>query len=173
MLQSSCGHLPLRVGDDFLEGEENIRIRLVQVGRDAYDASLEAFSRPLMSLVEYSLDEEGHMTVENDKARWYRYIDLTSQTEALFRFIERTIDAELVEELAFLAHYDRTKKAIQDIVDMPDHQIDLFIRVCLQNNGRLSSPKRTSRFSSLSDEEVARMELAVQRGYAGDGEIHE
>ncbi len=37
-----------------------------------YDASLEAFSRPLMSLVEYSLDEDGRMTVENDTARWYR-----------------------------------------------------------------------------------------------------
>ena len=97
-----------------------------------YDASLEAFSRPLMPLVEYALDEEGHMTVENDTARWYGYIDMTPQAESLFRYIERTIDTELVEELAFLANYDRTKKAIQEIVDMPDRQIDLFIRVCLQ-----------------------------------------
>ena len=64
-----------------------------------YDASLEAFSRPLMTLVEYSLDEEGRMTVHNDTARWYRYIDMTPQAEALFRFIEQTIDTELVEEL--------------------------------------------------------------------------
>jgi hypothetical protein len=35
-----------------------------------------------------------------------------------------------------MAHYDRSKKAIQEIVDMPDRQIDLFIRVCLQDNGR-------------------------------------
>ena len=90
-----------------------------------YDASLEAFSRPLMALVEYALDEEGRMTVENDTARWYRYIDMTPQVESLFRFIERTIESELVEELAFLANYDRTKKAIQEIVDMPDRQIDL------------------------------------------------
>ena len=104
-----------------------------------YDASLEASSRPLMAVVEYSLDEEGHMTVENDTAQWYRYIDMTPQAEAIFRFIERTINTELVEELAFLANYDRTKKAIQEIVDMPDRKIDLFMRVCLQNNGRLSS----------------------------------
>lgn len=31
-----------------------------------YDASLEAFSRQLMPLVEYSLDENGYMTVHND-----------------------------------------------------------------------------------------------------------
>ena len=130
-----------------------------------YDASLEAFSRPLMTLVEYSLDEESRMTVQNDTARWYSYIDMTSQAEALFRFIEQTIDTELVEELAFLANYDETKRAIQEIVDMPDRQIDLFIRFCLQNNGRLSAQKRASHFDSLSEDEIARMEQAVQSAY--------
>ena len=134
----------------------------------AYDASLEAFSRPLMALVEYSLDEEGRMTVHNDTARRYRYIDMTPQAEALFRFIERTINTELAEELAFLANYDRTKAAIQDIVDMPDRQIDLFIRACLQNNGRLSARKRASHFGFLSDQEVARMEQAIHAAYGGD-----
>lgn len=133
-----------------------------------YDASLEVFSRPLMALVEYSLDEEGHMTVQNDTARWYRYIDMTPQVEALFGFIERTIDTELVEELAFLANYDQTKKTIQEIVDMPDRQIDLFIRVCLQNGGRLSARKRASSFNFLADEEIVRMEQAVQSAY-GNG----
>jgi len=133
-----------------------------------YDASLEAFSRPLMALVECALDEEGRMTVENETARWYRYIDMTPQAEALFRCIERTIDTELVEELAFLANYDRTKKAIQEIVDMPDRQIDLFIRVCLQNNGWLSARKRAASFDFLSDDEVARMQQAVQLAYGRD-----
>ena len=42
-----------------------------------YDASLEAFSRPLMALVEYSLDEDGRMTIHNDTAGWYAYSDQT------------------------------------------------------------------------------------------------
>jgi len=126
-----------------------------------YDASLEAFSRHLMPLVEYSLDEEGRMTVHNDTAMLYRYIDMTTQVEALFKFIEHTIERELAQELAFLANYDATKKAIQEIVDMPDRKIDLFIRFCLQNNGRLSTGKRASHFDFLSDEEIARMEQAV------------
>ena len=130
-----------------------------------YDASLEAFSRPLMALVEYSLDEDGRMTVLNDTTRWYSYIDMTAQTEALFRFIEQTIDTELVEELSFLANYDETKKAIQEIVDMPDRLIDLFIRFCLQNNGRLSARKRASHFDVLSHDEIARMEQAIQSAY--------
>ncbi|MDZ7583099.1 MAG: Fic family protein [Deltaproteobacteria bacterium] len=130
-----------------------------------YGASLETFSRPLMPLVEYTLDEDGRMTVHNETAIWYRYIDMTPQAEALFRFIEQTIDTELAGELAFIANYDQTKKAVQAIVDMPDRQIDLFIRYCLQNNGRLSAKKRTSHFEFLSDEEITRMEQAVQTAY--------
>ncbi len=126
-----------------------------------YDNSLEAFSRQLMPLVEYSLDEDGCMTVQNETAMRYRYIDMTPQAEALFQFIEQTIDTELTSELAFLANYDMTKKVIQEIVDMPDRQIDLFIRFCLQNNGRLSTRKQASHFDFLSDDEIARMEDAV------------
>ena len=135
-----------------------------------YDASLEAFSRPLMALVEYTLDEMGRMTVQNDTATWYKYIDMTPQAEALFKFIEQTIELELKEELDFLANYDQTKQGIQTVVDMPDRQIDLFIRFCLQNNGRLSARKRTSHFEFLSDEEVTRMEEAIRLAYSNVGE---
>ncbi len=75
---------------------------------------------------------------------------------------------ELASELAFLAKYDETKKALQEIVDMPDRRIDLFIRFCLQNNGRLSARKRTSYFDFLSDEEITRMEQAVQSAYGSN-----
>jgi hypothetical protein len=90
---------------------------------------------------------------------------MTPQAEALFRFVQKTIDSELVEELAFLANYDETKKAIQEIVDMPDRKIDLFIQACLQNGGRLSARKRASHFDFLSDNEVAHMEDAFRSAY--------
>ncbi len=90
---------------------------------------------------------------------------MTPQAEALFRFVEQTIDTELVEELAFLATYDQTQQAIQMIVDMPDRKIDLFIQACLQNNGRLSARKRASRFDFLSDKEVMQLEDAIRSAY--------
>ncbi len=130
-----------------------------------YDESLESFSRPLMALVEYTMDQQGRMSVQNHTADCYRFIDMTPQTEALFRFIEQTIETEFVEELAFLANYDRTKTAIQEIVDMPDRKIDLFIQACLQNNGQLSLRKRASHFDFLSDTEVVQMETAIQSAY--------
>lgn len=130
-----------------------------------YDNSLEAFSRPLLKLIDYQLDEMGEMTVENDTACWYRYIDMTTQAEALYAFVTKTIDEELVEELSFLASYDQTRKAIQDIIDMPDRLIDLFIQLCLQNNGKVSTRKRTAHFDFLTDEELVAMEQAVKDGY--------
>ncbi|HOZ45643.1 MAG TPA: Fic family protein [Candidatus Hydrogenedentes bacterium] len=140
--------------------------------RARYDEALEAFSRPLLILVDYNLDKEGHMAVHNDTAAWYRYIDMTPQAEALFDFIERTIDTELASELSFLAHYDKAKKAIQDIVDMPDRDIDLFIRCCLQNNGRIAKGKRMTHFDRLTDTEIAQMEEVVRNAY-GNGDAIE
>ncbi|OQY06197.1 MAG: hypothetical protein B6I22_06055 [Desulfobacteraceae bacterium 4572_123] len=134
-----------------------------------YDASLTAFSRPLLGLIDYQLDEMGRMTVENDTACWYQYMEMTPQAEALYEFVAKTIKEELVQELNFLASYDNTRKAIQDIIDMPDRLIDLFIRMCLQNNGSLSAGKRSSHFDFLTGKELAAMEQAVKSGYAGYG----
>jgi hypothetical protein len=130
-----------------------------------YDDSLEVFSRPLLKLIDYRLDEMGKMTVKNDTVNWYRYMDMTAQAEALYEFIKKTIEEELVEELSFLASYDNTKRAIQEIIDMPDRMIDLFIQLCLQNNGALSARKRSAHFDFLTDEELKLMEEAVQDGY--------
>ncbi len=130
-----------------------------------YNASLEAFSKPLLQLIEYALDEAGNMTVDNNTAHWYQYMDITAQAEALFGFISKTIEEELVEELSFLANYDKTKKEIQDIVDMPDRLIDLFIQFCLQNNGKLSDRKRSSHFEFLTNNELSAMEQAFRNGY--------
>ncbi|MXZ16836.1 MAG: Fic family protein [Rhodothermaceae bacterium] len=134
--------------------------------QESYNDSLEAFSRPLGQLVEYSLDELVQMTVHNETAHWYRYIDMTSQVEALYDFVIQTIDSELIEELRFLANYDSTKKAIQDVIDMPDRQIDLFIRICLQNNGRLSANKRKSHFDFLSEDELFSLQNIMRENYS-------
>ncbi|MDM8537974.1 Fic family protein [Desulfobacterales bacterium HSG17] len=130
-----------------------------------YDASLEAFSLPLLQLIDYQLDKMGQMIVENNTACWYQYMEMTSQAEALYEFVNKTIEEELVEELNFLANYDNTRKAIQDIIDMPDRLIDLFIQLCLQNNGKLSVRKKSAHFDFLTNEELAAMEQAVRNGY--------
>lgn len=130
-----------------------------------YNKSLEAFSVSLLELIDYDLDDIGVMTVSGQTGNWYQYIDMTPQAEALNEFITKTIEEELTAELDFLVNYDNTKASIQDIVDMPDHLINLFIKLCLQNNGRLSAKKRNSHFSFLTDEEIRYMEQAIRKGY--------
>lgn len=132
---------------------------------DEYDASLEAFSKPLMPHIDYSLDDEGRMTIHNQTKKWYRYIDMTTQAEALFYFVKQTIKKELTEELVFLEKYDEAKEALKEIVDMPDRKIDLFIRFCLQNKFKLSSRKLSKYFDFLSKKEVSQMEKAVKAVY--------
>ena len=130
-----------------------------------YDSSLETFSKPLMKQVEYSLDDKGEMKVNNKTSHLYRHMDMAKQVEALYTFVDITIERELVEELTFLANYDATKRAIQEIIDMPDRLIDLFIQFCLQNNGSLSTKQRSSYFDRLTDDEISRLEQAVNNGY--------
>ena len=51
---------------------------------EAYDAALESFSKPLLQLIDYTLDENGQMTVNNLTSLYYRYPDMTEIAEALF-----------------------------------------------------------------------------------------
>jgi hypothetical protein len=48
---------------------------------------------------------------------------------------------------------------------MPDRLIDLFIQLCLQNNGSLSARKRAALFDFLTDEELSAMAQAVKDAY--------
>jgi hypothetical protein len=51
-------------------------------------------------------------------------------------------------------------KAVLGVVDMPHQRAALLIRVIHQNKGKLSKGKRDS-FSELSDEEISRIESAI------------
>lgn len=136
----------------------------------AYDRSLEAFSRPVLDLADYTLDEQARMTVRNDLSACYRFMDLTPQAEALFDFVRVTVERELVEEIRFLRYYDRAKRAVQDVADLPDRMIDLFLRCCGQNGFRLSRRKRETAFQQLTDDEVERMEAGVRRAHEAAGQ---
>ena len=68
---------------------------------------------------------------------------------------------DLKEELGFVAVYDAAFVAVRDIVDMPDKRASLFMRLCMQNGGKLSKAKR-GEFKEISDAEIASMETAIQ-----------
>jgi hypothetical protein len=134
-----------------------------------YDACLERFSRPLLALLDYDLDASGAMTVHGKTAGHYRYFDATAMAKYLYAVVERTIERDLVEELGFLAGFDAVWKASREIVDLPDRRLELFLRLCLGNHGRLSARER-GLCPELTDAEVAAMERVVQEsGLGGAG----
>jgi len=130
-----------------------------------YEETLELFSKSLLPLLDFELDSDGRMDVRNETAAHYKYIDMTAITERLFGFIQDTIENELVSELEFILDYDKAKLAIREIVDMPDQLIDIFIRLCIENNGRLSKNKRKTKFEQLTNKEVAQMEECVRNAF--------
>ena len=129
--------------------------------RRRYDEALETYSKPLFDFIEWSFTSDQEMVVLNDTADLYRYFDATALAEYLYDWVADTIRIDLPEELDFVVTYDRAFKAVRAIVDMPDRRASLFVRLCLQNGGRLSRAKRRE-FSEISDDEIARMEIAVQ-----------
>lgn len=127
----------------------------------AYDACLEAFSRPLLPLLDYTLDTHGALTVHTDSAGFYRYFDATPAAEYLYSTVERAIDVDLRDEIDFLLRYDAAWRALREIVDMPNRRLELFLKLCLANQGQLAKGKR-GQFPELRDDEILRMEAALR-----------
>lgn len=151
---------------EFVPSEVMFPVSAVMLSQNVlYDHSLEAFSKPLLGILDYKLDELGQMSVLGESGHFYQFMDLTMQAENLLDFVELTVAKDLVKQLNFLACYDKAKRDIRKIVDMPDRKIDLFIKLCRQNKGRLSPKKKSAHFESLTPEELAALERAVLEAY--------
>jgi hypothetical protein len=130
--------------------------------RHEYDAALERFSVPLMRLVDYDEREDGVVSVKNETAHLYRYFDATPLAEALYGWVEETVRNELHRELEFIVAFREIRQEIDSIVELPDRQANLFVKLCLQNSGHLSPAKKERHFPHLTDEEVTALEQVVQ-----------
>lgn len=131
-----------------------------------YDRALERFSAPLSQLVHYEMDNDSRLTVTNpaEVEGYYRYPDMTFQTEYLFRAVDKTIDADFTNELKFLRNYDEARNSIRSIIDMPDRRLDLLMKVLHQNRGKLSKGKR-DQFSEIRDAEMQEIEGVFQDAF--------
>lgn len=133
--------------------------------RRSYDEVLAAFSRPLFDFIEWRWTPDQEIIVTNDTGDLYRYFDATLIVEYFHDRVVDTVRRDLKEELGFVAVFDRAFVGVRDIIDMPDRRVSLFVRLCMQNGGRLSLGKRPQ-FAELTDAEIALLEAAVQRAIA-------
>jgi hypothetical protein len=128
-----------------------------------YDEALEDFSARVLPLIEYRFDDvagDTKLTILNQPDDFYRYPDLTRQCEATFLWLGRAIEEELVQELEFLRNYDEIRARVREIVEMPDRKEQLFIKLLLQNRGKLAKSKRRH-FAELEDGVIAKLEAAI------------
>lgn len=130
--------------------------------RHSYDEVLETFSRPLFEFIQWRWTAQQEIVVDNETADLYRYFDATAFVEYLHDRVADTVHHDLKEELDFIDIFDRAVNAVREIVDMPDRRTTLFVRLAMQNHGRVSTAKRPQ-FDELSDAEVAALETAIQR----------
>lgn len=135
--------------------------------RHEYDDALERFSVPIMPLIDYEERGDGVVEVKNATAHLYRYFDATPMAEALYGWVEHTVREEFRRELEFITEFREIRQEIEAIVALPDKLANLFVTLCLQNNGRLSPAKRGRHFGRLTDREVASLEKAVRAHMSG------
>jgi hypothetical protein len=91
--------------------------------------------------------------------------------EYLYERVGDTVRRDLREELGFVAIYDRAFNGVREIVDMPDRRASLFVRLCMQNGGRLSDTKR-AQFPELTDTKGALLETQVQQAIVAEEAGH-
>ena len=139
--------------------------------RHLYDDALEGFSKPLFDAIDWHFDADHELVVQNDTADLYRFFDATALAEYLYDRVAETVRHDLAEELGFIAIYDRALAGVLDVVDMPDRRASLFVQVCMQNGGKLSRGKR-AQFAELDDDEIRRMEEALQEAMRAEREAH-
>jgi Fic family protein len=124
-----------------------------------YDTTLEKYSKPLMQRIRYEKKDDGELSIMNadEVEGYFRYPDLTDQCIYLIQTIHATLEQDMPDELQFIQRYDEVKKAFQDIIDMPDKNINLMITFLHQNKG-IFPKRRRDQFASLTDEEIIRMQ---------------
>ena len=125
-----------------------------------YDRMLETFSRRLMPRLEYDVSADGEVAVRGEGVDFYRYIDFTPIVEDFQRLIVETIRTEWRYELDYLADYDRMRREMREVVDLPEKKANLFILFAKNNGGHLLAAKRPF-FAELSDDEISQLERIV------------
>ncbi len=127
-----------------------------------YRKLLEKYSHTILPFIEWQATADNNIEVLNETADYYKYYDATEQAEFLFDCIDDTIENIIPQEVKYLQQFDEFKNFIDNNFEMPDKMVALLVKLLLQNNGLLSSKKRTSDFASLNESEMNRIESAFK-----------
>lgn len=145
--------------------------------RFGYNAALEAHSRRVLDFIDCRTSmENGRVRVEvsRESTAYYRYIDMTSQIEALCGWFEKGITEELVNELRVLRFFDRAPEAMREVIDMPNDEERQFLSLAYHNfregNGFIvGASKRKKYFGMLDAEDFSALKDALNATWEDTG----
>src|SRR3546814_5244127 len=69
----------------------------------------------------------------------WRYLDLGPHVVYLSNIVKRTLTEQMREQSRYLRNHGRARRALKEIVEMPDQQADRVLRSIEQNNGELGN----------------------------------
>lgn len=125
---------------------------------DDYRKILEDYSHPLLDHIDWAQTPDNNVQVMNDTLDYYRFFDITKQTEFLYDCVNDTIDNIIPQEIQYLTAYDAFKRWLDDEYEMPDKMVALLVRFLEQNGGKLSKRALEKEFVNLKAEEVREIE---------------
>lgn len=131
-----------------------------------YAEVLRHYSAPRTAMLDYRLDSDAdHIDVKKQPLYLYAFFDATELCEFTFACLERAIDQDLADELAYLRAYDSAHQSLTRWLDAPQPELEKLIRYIAQNNGRLSKNKR-GQFPLVGDDDITRAETQVSEAFA-------
>ncbi len=125
---------------------------------EEYRRILRGYSAKLIPLIEWETADDNNVKVVNKTDDYYRFFDATPHAEFLYSCVMQTIDSDLPLEVEFLQNYDRFRKEVEAIVEMPSKTINLLFRFLKHNKGILSTRACSREFKLLHDDEIKRIE---------------
>jgi Fic family protein len=134
---------------------------------EEYRSVLESYSKALLPLINWEPTPEGNVEVLNATADFYRFFDATRHTEFLYAIVAQVIEHDMPDEIRFLEAFDAFNERLQQIVDMPQRQVELLRGFLAQNDGRLSQRARSREFEALTEREVEAVEQAYAQTFGG------
>ncbi len=129
-----------------------------------YDRVLETISKPVMALIDYELSPNDYsLKIDSDLDYLYRYPDLTAHVIFLYEMMESAISEDLVKEVTYIIKYDLVKEIIEQLYDLPNKDLDLMIRLIIQNNGKVAQKKRKKFYGWIPEHSLQGLEEVISK----------
>ena len=129
-----------------------------------YLCALKSVSGPLRNLWDLTvIDAENIRAKFNGSADPYRYWDATAPVEFGLRMAHYALDHSLMEEIAFLARFDKARKRVDSEIDIRGSDAATLMRMAYSNQGVLSKNRRKQFEGKVSASAFDVIERAVQK----------